>query len=250
MKKLCLLLALVMTIASASLVSAATTVNGVTFDVSTDYDAANKTVTANYSIAGLNATKGFNNYTITLDYDKQALTPVSILDGNIKMKGFDALGKEFDIVATGDFNANNGKVVYCIYDDGNTSVTQLPQFTTDGVLFSIVYKVNDGAAATAKVGANIEIIDTVSSNNSIAGILAENINVSTDAALNDVMLGDVDGNGKVDRADLITLGKHFANLGVTINEKAADINGNGKVDRADLVLLAKYFAGDKSILTK
>lgn len=250
MKKLCLLLALVMTIASASLVSAATTVNGITFDVSTDYDATNKTVTANYSIAGLSATKGFNNYTITLDYDKQALTPVSILDGNIKMKGFDALGKEFDIVATGDFNANNGKVVYCIYDDGNTSVTQLPQFTTDGVLFSIVYKVNDGAAATAKVGANIEIIDTVSSNNSIAGILAENTNVSTDAALTDVKIGDVDGNGVINRVDLLKLSQYFAGWNIQINEKASDINGDGKVSRVDLLKLSQYFAGDTSILDK
>lgn len=243
MKKLCLLLALVMTIASASLVSAATTVNGVTFDVSTDYDATNKTVTANYSIAGLNATKGFNNYTITLDYDKQALTPVSILDGNIKMKGFDALGKEFDIVATGDFNANNGKVVYCIYDDGNTSVTQLPQFTTDGVLFSIVYKVNDGSAATAKVGANIEIIDTVSSNNSIAGILAENTNVSTDAALTDILIGDVDGNGRVNQLDVLRFNQYFAGWDVTINEKAADIDGNGKVNQLDVLKFNQYFAG-------
>ena len=57
------------------------------------------------------------------------------------------------------------------------------------------------------------------------------------------MYGDVTGDGKVDRLDLLRLGKYFAGWDVEINYANADVNEDGIVTEADKVLLGKYFAG-------
>ena len=57
------------------------------------------------------------------------------------------------------------------------------------------------------------------------------------------MLGDVNGDGKVDVLDLMRLANFFAGKDVEIAEGNADVNGDGKVDVLDLMRLANYFAG-------
>lgn len=59
----------------------------------------------------------------------------------------------------------------------------------------------------------------------------------------DILYGDVDNNGIVNRVDLLRLSKYFAGTSVTINEKAADVNADGTLDASDLLHLSKYFAG-------
>ena len=58
-----------------------------------------------------------------------------------------------------------------------------------------------------------------------------------------VIKGDINGDGKLSRADLTRLNKYFAGWDVEIDETAADVTGDGKVSRADLTRLNKYFAG-------
>lgn len=55
--------------------------------------------------------------------------------------------------------------------------------------------------------------------------------------------GDVTGDGKVNRMDLLRLGKHFSGWTVEIDEFGADVTGDGKVNRMDLLRLGKYFSG-------
>lgn len=59
----------------------------------------------------------------------------------------------------------------------------------------------------------------------------------------DVIYGDVNSDGAVNRMDLLQLSKYFAGWDVTINEKAADVNCDGVINRMDLLRLAKYFTG-------
>lgn len=67
---------------------------------------------------------------------------------------------------------------------------------------------------------------------------------STEATTtDDVVLGDIDGNGSVARTDLVSFAKYFAGAVADIITKNADLNGDGQVTRSDLVQLAKYFAG-------
>jgi len=58
-----------------------------------------------------------------------------------------------------------------------------------------------------------------------------------------VLLGDVNGDGHVNLADLILLARYLqGEAGIEIDEEAADLNGNGQVDIQDLRILALFFA--------
>lgn len=60
----------------------------------------------------------------------------------------------------------------------------------------------------------------------------------------EVLLGDVNGNGKVNSVDTVLLARYLAEqLELTDGQfLAADVNGNGKVNSVDAVLLARYLA--------
>ena len=59
------------------------------------------------------------------------------------------------------------------------------------------------------------------------------------------ILGDVNSDGNVNRADLILLSRYFAgNADISeINQDAADVTQDGNFNRADLIKMKKYFAG-------
>ena len=65
----------------------------------------------------------------------------------------------------------------------------------------------------------------------------------TEAIPKIILYGDINGDGKVNRSDLVRLTKYFAGYDVQIDETASDVTGDGKVNRSDLVRLTKYFAG-------
>ncbi|MEE5993053.1 MAG: dockerin type I domain-containing protein [Oscillospiraceae bacterium] len=55
----------------------------------------------------------------------------------------------------------------------------------------------------------------------------------------EVVYGDVDGNGEVDIADVLTFNQHLLGLNVTINSKNADVDKNGKVNDTDALNILK-----------
>ncbi len=55
--------------------------------------------------------------------------------------------------------------------------------------------------------------------------------------------GDVDGNGKIDTADLVRLKQYLAGYNVQVTETGADANGDGVINAMDLVRLYKKLAG-------
>lgn len=76
--------------------------------------------------------------------------------------------------------------------------------------------------------------DKISTNNKINGkyIIAK--------------LGDLNEDGKVDTADLLTMQKHLLSISKITNNvkvKSADINGDGKIDTADLLKIQKKLLG-------
>ena len=76
------------------------------------------------------------------------------------------------------------------------------------------------------------------------------VGVEVDAEGPAVLYGDVNGDGKVTRNDLLRLAKNFSGFQVEINELAADVTGDGKVTRNDLLRLAKHFSGFEVVLGK
>ena len=60
---------------------------------------------------------------------------------------------------------------------------------------------------------------------------------------NEVILGDVDGNGKVDTSDLAALKLHLAGVSGEVFE-GADMDENGRIDTGDLASLKLHLAGN------
>ncbi|MBR5527411.1 MAG: hypothetical protein IKV97_00290 [Clostridia bacterium] len=61
--------------------------------------------------------------------------------------------------------------------------------------------------------------------------------------ITDAPMGDVTGDGTLNRQDLLRLAKYFAGWNVSIDIHTSDVTGDGAINRQDLLRLAKYFAG-------
>ena len=74
---------------------------------------------------------------------------------------------------------------------------------------------------------------------------AEPTDEPTPTTESEIMLGDLNGDGKVNTADAVLVLKNAANMIVfdETQEKAADVNHDDKVNTADAVLILKYAAG-------
>lgn len=221
--------------------------NDVTISVDATYNSAAKTVTASYNLADNSVDKGFNNYTISLSYDKEVLSPASISNGTVSLTTTDALGGTATVAATGELNASTGKVVFVIPKECVDENNSLLEFTENGTLFTIVYNVI-GTADSTTVGANVEVLNTVSSNSDIVSTLNTTV-VPAVVSLNGStgIKGDVNSDGIVSRVDLVRLCSYFAGSSVEINEYNADVTNDGAVTRNDLTKLCKYFAGAETL---
>ena len=62
----------------------------------------------------------------------------------------------------------------------------------------------------------------------------------------EVMLGDINGDGKITVTDLMCLANHLAGK-AEINEANSELDGNGKVNVTDLMRLANFFAGKATL---
>ena len=64
----------------------------------------------------------------------------------------------------------------------------------------------------------------------------------------DVIVGDINGNGKIDARDYLLLKRaYFGTYTLTCAPEAADINGNGKIDARDYLLLKRAYFGTYTI---
>jgi len=66
--------------------------------------------------------------------------------------------------------------------------------------------------------------------------------------VNNIMFGDVNGDGMITDADLLMLRMYLAGHPVSIDRQAADVNVDGQITSADELLLAMYLAGHPVVL--
>ena len=153
-----------------------------------------------------------------LNYDKNAMTLKNA-----------TLGEIF----TGDLDCNLNRVpfVFTVYaGQGNK--------TNDGLLVTLTFEIAEDCAE-GEYALEISAIDCLNLDEEAVNYVPVNGKIT----VNNVIPGDVTGDGEVTRSDLLRLAKYFSGFEVEIDSAAADVTGDGEVTRSDLLRLAKYFSG-------
>ena len=149
-------------------------------------------VEVSFEVSGNDATKGFNNYTLFVDFDPAVLQPVSAEDGDITLdvngtvytaSKADAIAEQFNNVpaaGNSDFAGADGektqaelgriKVAYMIDADANVD-NKLQSFTSNGKLFTIKFKALEKGSSDVQATAVSDSFGTVSSDATIASTL-------------------------------------------------------------------------------
>ena len=73
-------------------------------------------------------------------------------------------------------------------------------------------------------------------------LTVENDAKVTVAEAANVLLGDVDGNGKITGNDALLIGRYVAKLTTDLDLEAADVDGSGKITGNDALLVGRYVA--------
>ncbi len=125
------------------------------------------------------------------------------------------------------------------------SINDAVNHTGDGVLLQLTFRV----LSTAQPGTYALALD-IDSAPGIYGMYNESYAELTCAVrsgvitVRNVIRGDVDGSGSLNRADLVKMARYFARYqdAQDLDTLAADTDGDGRLTRADLVKMARYFA--------
>ena len=171
---------------------------------------------------------GVTSMRLHVSYDKSALTLVGVQDG--------------EILGTKNHPENLNTYPY-ILSWVNDTVHE--NYANDGTLVTLTFAVSPGA----ELG-DYDI--QVSYDNSLDEITDVDMNTVDFTVINgilsvtNVLIGDVNGDGKVTSKDRIILSRHLDNwegYETLINPSAADINGDGKVTSKDRIILSRYLDG-------
>lgn len=143
-------------------------------------------------------------------------------------------------IFTGELDCNLEKVPFTfnVYSGGGNK-------TENGTLLTLQFEIkSDCTEGDYNITlSNVEMID-------IDENTLEFSTVNGKITVRNSIPGDVTGDGKVTRTDLLRLAKHFSGFVVEIDEAASDVTGDGKVTRTDLLRLAKHFSGFDVVLGK
>ena len=116
----------------------------------------------------------------------------------------------------------------------------------DGTIRMVTLQVDDDIAENVYA---IEIKNA--SYSKTDGTLVIIPNTKTSITIVDYLTGDVNGNGKVDIGDAVSIVNHLVGKESTIFvEKAADTNNNGQIDIGDAVTIVNFLVGKNTSLSR
>ena len=125
-------------------------------------------------------------------------------------------------------------------DAAMVSYANAADFTEDGAILRLTFKVADNAPAGA-IRVSVEYQEQGVSN--AARKEVDCMQSVGYVKVIDWLAGDVNGDYSVNTIDTVTLLQYFAKVpSVTIDRTAADVNGDGVVNTIDSVTLLQYFA--------
>jgi hypothetical protein len=110
--------------------------------------------------------------------------------------------------------------------------------TNDGTILVLTFIVS----SNAEIGSVYDISASYTDGNILDGNF-ENVDLTIESGSVTVvrLMGDVNDDGIVDVADVITLRRYMAGgYGVTINEEQADMNQDGMITVTDIIMLRRY----------
>lgn len=171
---------------------------------------------------------GIMGMAFCITYDAKALAYVDYEEGYLS---------DYNILN----HANSGEISFV-----NIESTDL---SNNDVLLTLVFKVNDNAQVgeyeIGIVNKNPEkygdsLADCFS--NSKEEVIVPTVNKGC-VKVCDYIIGDVNGDGKVNTRDNAVLIQYLNGWDITIDEKVADVNGDGKVNTRDNALLIQYLNG-------
>ena len=169
---------------------------------------------------------GIISMLLDIDYDSNALTLTGVTDAGV-------LGDKFH---SDDFAAKP----YTLYWHNGTATEN---YTTNGVIATLTFKINDGAAEGEYP------ISVAYDSHNIFNYGLNSVNFDTESGgINVIRLicGDLNNDGKVNAKDDTALARYLARwIGydkTTVCVDAADTNNDGKVNAKDNSILARHIA--------
>lgn len=180
---------------------------------------------------------GFTNFAIALDYDRDALTLVSI---NTVSEEDAAYLCGTQVSTNMAWEDENGTAYGYIVSAASDVVTE------DGILFTATFDVKDGCCDTAEVKPIIKYLRE----NSDDPAVFEDVTVNAVAGcVNAVICGDVNGDGEVKANDAaLTYAIVNNKLEPTAEQLlAVDVNGDGEVKANDAALVYAYVNNKLSV---
>jgi len=182
--------------------------------------------TINVTVAVKN-NPGIASATLRLNYDSSVFTLTSVTDGGI-------LG-----------TAVHKPELSSPYTLAWANDTATTDFTQNGTLATLTFTVDENAAeGTYPISISYSYDDYDIYNVNVEPINIALVNGSIDVV--DVIIGDVNGDGKVNNLDRVFLTRYLADWADYTEENcdlvAADVNCDGKVNNLDRVILTRYLA--------
>ena len=160
---------------------------------------------------------GFTNFSVSLDYDREALT----------LTGIEA------VTGGGQWAVNQGEalVVFAAADP----------VEEDGILFTATFRVSEGFSGETRVTPAVGYIR----NNGAVFSLFEEIRADIiPGAVTCAMAGDVSGDGIVEYNDVMLAYKAFLGQALSPEQMAAvDRNGNGTVEEEEYQAIYQIYMG-------
>ena len=162
---------------------------------------------------------GMNYLSINFTYDSAALTlkgvaPTSLIGTCPGVQNIETVNGSFVLVWAGAANS-----------------------TAEGTLVTLTFEANENAEASDYV-IDMTVVECYNSNDAPINAYAEDFVIS----VVNYLIGDVNGDGKVNGKDATRFLQKLANWDVGFVEGAADTNGDGKVNGKDVTRLLQYLA--------
>lgn len=137
-----------------------------------------------------------------------------------------------------------GYLEYGISSDDEISIYAMKEdktpFYENGMMLTITFRVNEGAAGDTTA---VKIAQEYAYGTDEKGNEVVFKTVDAELSVKDLVMGDLSGEGKVEKEDLEALMRYINFSKEEIIVEAADLNGDGKINNKDFGLLQRYLAG-------